>query len=298
MAVTSGIAKDVEVVPLDGAPFGAELHLDATQPLLPGAGDHLRRLLADHQVLVIRGGVAHDDHVRLMRAFGRILPQGPRAVLHDRPTGLKDVIYLSNVREDGVNGNEELWFHHEFAYLPTPCAGLSLYAEEIGEGVAVTRFASGMRAYSLLPPALQQRLDKLQALFVANFVFTRRNRDADADPTWPRAVHPVVIPHPVNGAPCIFVNQTQADSIVGLPPEESEELLDTLFGYLYDSANIYEHSWRVGDLVIWDNFALQHARPRNTATAARTLRRITFGEKTPWEEWPRQAGESVAVDAE
>jgi taurine dioxygenase len=193
-----------------------------------------------------------------------VLPQGPRAVLHDRPAGLKDVIFLSNARADGVNGNEELWFHHEFAYLPTPCSGLSLYAEEIGDGVAVTRFASGMRAYGSLPAQLQRRIDKLQVLFVANYVFTRRNRDAEADPTWPRAVHPLVIPHPVSGAPCIFLNQTQADSILGIPPEESEALFATLFSHLYDSANIYEHHWQPGDLVIWDNFALQHARPPTT----------------------------------
>jgi taurine dioxygenase len=285
------------VAPLPDAPFGAELLIDLSVPFEPEAGDELRRLLAEHQVLVMHGGVSHDDHLRLLRVFGRVLPQGPRAVLHDQPTGLKEVIYLSNVRDDGVNGNEELWFHHEFAYLPTPCAGLSLYAEEVGEGVAVTRFASGVRAYTQLPDELRQRLDQLQVLFVANYVFTTRNRDAEADPTWPRAVHPLVLHHPVSGERCLFVNQTQADSIVGLPASESEALLATVFEYLYDPANIYEHRWQPGDLVIWDNFALQHARPRNDSSAVRTLRRVTFGEKTPWEEWPRRAGESVAVDA-
>src|SRR3954451_7277230 len=294
MAVTNGIEMVATALP--GAPFGAELSIDPTAPLPLSAGDELRRLLAQHQVLVVRGGMSRDDHVRLIRGFGRVLPQGPRAVLHDDPADLKEVIYLSNVRDDGVNGNEELWFHHEFAYLPTPCAGLSLYAEEIGPGVAVTRFASGMSAYKTLPEELKRRLDKLQVLFVANYVFTTRNRDATADPTWPRAVHPAVVPHPVSGVPCLFVNQTQADSFVGLLPAESDELLNRLFAHLYDPANIYEHHWQQGDLVIWDNTALQHARPHNTETAVRTLRRVTFGEKTPWEEWPRHAGMSVAVD--
>src|SRR5258708_4930900 len=119
MAVTNRTTTACTVTPLPNAPFGAELSVDVTRPLAAGAGDELRALLAEHQVLVVRGGVTRDDHVRLIRAFGRVLPQGPRAVLHDRPTGLREVIYLSNVRDDGVNGNEELWFHHEFAYLPT-----------------------------------------------------------------------------------------------------------------------------------------------------------------------------------
>jgi taurine dioxygenase len=290
------VSRELSATPLAGAPYGAELHVDLAGPFSAADGDVLRGLLATHQFLLVRGGVSAEEHLRLMRAFGRVLPQGPRAVLHDQPTGLKDVIYLSNTRGDGVNGNAELWFHHEFAYLPTPCAGLSLYAEEVDEGVAVTRFASGIRAYQQLPDDLKRRLDKLQVLFVANYVFTTRNRDAEADPTWPRAVHPAGVPHPITGEPCIFVNQSQTDSIVGLDRSESDALIDTLYGYLFDPANVYEHHWQNGDLVIWDNLALQHARPSNNPDAVRTLRRITFGEKTPWEEWPRRAGESVAVD--
>ena len=39
---------------------------------------------------------------------------------------------------------------------------------------------------------------------------------------------------------------------------------------------VYHHSWRVGDLVIWDNRATMHrARPFDDTTYVRELRRVT-----------------------
>jgi taurine dioxygenase len=63
--------------------------------------------------------------------------------------------------------------------------------------------------------------------------------------------------------------------IAGLDPQESEELLEALFAHLYRSEFIYEHHWRQGDLVCWDNIALQHARPNvQIEGPARTLRKV------------------------
>jgi hypothetical protein len=43
-----------------------------------------------------------------------------------------------------------------------------------------------------------------------------------------------------------------------------------------DPKNIVEHHWRTSDLVVWDNIALQHARPNVTAEGpARTLRKAS-----------------------
>jgi taurine dioxygenase len=226
-----------------------------------------------------------------------VLREGPRRRLHaPRPPGLTEMIYLSNVREDGVNGNDELRFHHEFAYLPTPVQGLSLYAEQIASGVPATRFASGLGGFRRLGAADQERVQVLQALSVANYSFTARNRDLSSDPAWPRAVHPVAFPHPVTGEWTLFVNPTQTDRVFGLAEEDSEALLDRLFEAVYAEENIFEHGWSEGDLVIWDNRSLAHARRPNESGGARTLRRVVFGEKSPWEEWPNTGPGYVDFD--
>ena len=43
-----------------------------------------------------------------------------------------------------------------------------------------------------------------------------------------------------------------------LAKDHSEALLRELFGCLYSPANVFEHRWEDGDLVIGDNIALQH----------------------------------------
>jgi len=40
--------------------------------------------------------------------------------------------------------------------------------------------------------------------------------------------------------------------------DESRKLLAKLFAHLQKPEFKYSHSWRVGDLLMWDNFATQH----------------------------------------
>ena len=36
-------------------------------------------------------------------------------------------------------------------------------------------------------------------------------------------------------------------------------LLDELFSYIGRAETVYRHKWQVGDVVMWDNWATQHA---------------------------------------
>ena len=63
--------------------------------------------------------------------------------------------------------------------------------------------------------------------------------------------------------------------IEGMPRDESETLLQRLFEIAEDPAIIYEHVWRVGDLIMWDNLACLHARTDWPSEQRRTLRRCT-----------------------
>jgi taurine dioxygenase len=65
---------------------------------------------------------------------------------------------------------------------------------------------------------------------------------------------------PRSGKKILYVCPQTSKEIVGLPYHESEELLLTLFSYLYRPENIYEHVWEIGDLLALNNIAMQHAR--------------------------------------
>ena len=73
----------------------------------------------------------------------------------------------------------------------------------------------------------------------------------------------------------LYVSQQATIEILGLSAEENEALLAELFSYLYEPSNILEHQWRTGDLVVWDNLLLQHARSDfDSAKYRRHLRRL------------------------
>ena len=113
-----------------------------------------------------------------------------------------------------------------------------------------------------------------------------RNRLADLDPRLPNTAHPIVQPHPGPGGHFLFAPQMTTDSIVGLDPDESEAVIQDLFSVLYDDANVYEHFWSMGDLVIWNNVTVVHARADNSRVDRRVLQRVTLGTKGYFDLYP------------
>jgi len=66
-----------------------------------------------------------------------------------------------------------------------------------------------------------------------------------------------------------------------MPREESDELLGYLFDHSEQPQFIYEHVWRPGDLILWDNRCTLHARTDFDASERRLLRRVAVLGETP-----------------
>ena len=99
-----------------------------------------------------------------------------------------------------------------------------------------------------------------------------RNRPADA----PQFVHPVVRTHPETGRKALYINRLMTEHIVDMNRDESNELLATLYDHIEQSRFVYEHVWRPGDLVMWDNRCTLHARTEFDPSNRRKLRRMTI----------------------
>jgi taurine dioxygenase len=134
-----------------------------------------------------------------------------------------------------------------------------------------TGFFDAAGAYTRLPTDLRERIGGLSALHFERFA---------RGPVPSRARHPVVLPHPVTGIPILFVNPLFTESI---PEAEDGSLLVELQASFAAPAIQYWHRWRAGDLLIWDNLVLQHARHEFPATDHRTLRRcqVDFSRPAP-----------------
>ena len=62
-------------------------------------------------------------------------------------------------------------------------------------------------------------------------------------------------------------------AVEGMPAGESDALLAALYEHLEQPQFIYEHVWRVGDVILWDNRCTQHARTDFSPLERRMLRR-------------------------
>jgi taurine dioxygenase len=251
--------------------IGAEVRdLDLREPVAPSLAEELRRAYQTHHLLVFRDQeLTGEQQVGVVRLFGPTLRRGRYA---------DGWAYVSNVRPDGLVPEGGLAFHFDLAFTEEPFWGLSLYGLEVPADGSPTWFASSARAAGLLSEEIRKRVAGLRALNVFDFNLPqdRRQREAELAPGMPRAEHPVISSHPRLGVPVLLVCQQQTDRIMGLAPQESEDILAALFERLYSPENVYVHRWRTGDLVVWDNLAIQHGRPAFADGSERTLRRVTI----------------------
>ena len=79
----------------------------------------------------------------------------------------------------------------------------------------------------------------------------------------------------VSREPCRFPNVHNDGYFDERIAARYDESAEEMFDIAEDPSIIYEHVWRVGDLVMWDNLACLHARTDWPSEQRRTLRRCT-----------------------
>ena len=135
-------------------------------------------------------------------------------------------------------------------------------------------------AYETLPDAIRRRIEGRRALNAYHYDSGATIRSAEVPDDAPSYAHPVVRTHPATGRKALYVNRLMTRRIEGLPPPESEELLNILFDHQERPEFVYEHVWRPGDILMWDNRCTLHARTDFSPDERRLLRRVTIlGEK-------------------
>jgi taurine dioxygenase len=67
-----------------------------------------------------------------------------------------------------------------------------------------------------------------------------------------------------------------------MPYEKGLELFSRLYDHVINLEYKYEHQWKNGDLVFWDNRATIHYRPSFDSSVRRVLKRVTIGGEVPF----------------
>lgn len=224
--------------------------------------------------------LSEEDQVRFAERFG------PPAVIHTKQFAQRhpSVMLISNIREDGkpigALPDGEMQFHSDQCYQERPAMASMLYAIEVPSKGGNTLFANTYAAYETLPAEIKRRIEGRRALNAYDYDTASTKRGTKVAAHVPSYVHPVVRTHPVTGRKALYVNRLMTVRIEDIPEEESSELLDLLFDHQEQRQFIYEHVWRVGDILMWDNRCTLHARTDFRADERRLMRRVTIlGEK-------------------
>jgi taurine dioxygenase len=253
---------------------GAELlDFDATRPASPDEQAELRSLLCEHHVLVVRGqALSEDDQDRFTEYFGPaslMFNGGTAGYISNRPRAQwKKGEYI-------ITGQKELLWHTDGTQGEHPGMGNTILAIEAGPGCAPTKFINTVRIAANLPAELRARITGREAMHRRENVYTTDQRMCDrgvegavSDEQFQSIAHPILFRLPHSDKEALFVNELSTSHIVGLPVAESKALLEELFAEIYRDELVYSHYWQTGDLLIWDNMALQHCRATGPAICA------------------------------
>jgi taurine dioxygenase len=266
-----------------GKHLGAEISgIDLSKPLSDDMFAQIASAFFDNEVAFFRNQkITPEQQVAFTQRFG-VLEQHVRkeARLGEFP----EILIISNLLDNqgkaiGSQDAGRFW-HSDLSYKKEPSMLSALYSIEVpekdGRVYGDTGFASTTAAYNALPPAMQQRIATLKNVHSYRYYRTK-NRLAQEEEkarggrvvqepelseqqlqSVPDVETPLVRTHPVTGRKGLFVNEAHTSHIPGMTPAESESLLGELYRHITQSEFLYTHSWRPGDLLMWDNAAVQH----------------------------------------
>jgi taurine dioxygenase len=282
MATQERIAADAfEVIPT-GAALGATVKGIDLRDLSEATFARIMQAWHEHSVLLLRGQTLTDqDLIAFSRRLGEldwapVQETGRRFV-----EGLPEIYIVSNVKVNGepigsLGDGEAVW-HTDMSYLDLPPKASMLYALEIPPTGGNTSFCTMYGIYEALPQQLKDRIAGLRIKHDGTYNsggYVRQGVTPTDDPRQsPGAVHPLVCTHPANGRRMLYLGRRRNAYLVGLELAESEALLNELWSIVDRSEFSWEHVWRVGDLVLWDNRCTMHRRDAFDPNSRRIMHR-------------------------
>jgi taurine dioxygenase len=133
------------------------------------------------------------------------------------------------------------------------------------------------------PESLKVKLAGKRALNIYDYAGAPLSRASLLPPDVKSYAHPIFRTHTPTGRKSLYVNRLMTWSIQGMEPEESRDTLEFLFAHQEQSEFVYEHVWRPGDVMLWDNRSCLHARTDFDPNQRRRLRRVTVMGEKPYE---------------
>ena len=256
------------------AALGAEIVFDLSRAIDDRTFAELEGIFHDNIVVFFRDQhLTNEQHIAFSRRLGELeihivkkylLPADP------------EILLVSNIKNDagehiGLADAGFTW-HSDTSYRKNPSRCSLLYAKEVphrdGKPLGDTVFANCIAAYEALPDAMKRRLAGTKAIHRYSM---RRRVDNSPRPKLtaaqlaetPDIAHPIVRSHPYTGRKALYVTAGECIGIVlrdgeQMPEDEALDMIAELDAHCVRPEFCFRHSWRIGDLVMWDNASAMH----------------------------------------
>ena len=255
-------------------------------------GETLARIRAgmdEYAVLVFRDQPFADDEqiAFAQRLDGQLHSKTGISALRKNRLGNEALGDISNLDENGeimksddrrrmYGLGNRLW-HTDASFQDPPGRYSMLSARIVPPVGAETEFADMRAAYDALSAETKAQLEGLRVHHsiahsrqTLGFEFSK-----DEQEVLKGAIHPLIRTIPRSHRRSLYI-ASHASRVIDWPVPEGRLLLRDLMEHATQMEFVYLHSWRVGDLVIWDNRATMHrGRPFDDAKFRRELRRVT-----------------------
>ena len=274
-----------------GAALGADIvGVDLSQPMPHDTYTQIRKAWNDHLVLRFRGQKLDDP---AFLTFARLFGELDRAPIHagkDVADHHPEITVMSNIKINGQSignlGHYEAVWHTDMSYNERTPIGSALYAIEVPPVGGNTGFANMYQAFDTLPAELKREIMGKTCRHDSSRNSAGELRKGFKEITDPReapgAIHPLIRTHPETRRNALFLGRRQSACIIGVPLDESEDLLNRLWTHATQQPFEWYQVWKVGDLILWDNRCVMHRRDSFDPESRRLMHRTQIKGDRPF----------------
>ena len=248
-----------------------------------------------YAVVVLRGQQINDEQqMAFARALGPLEPMPAQVGMDKQRLKHREMVDISNLEVDGsvlpaddrrrlFNLGNMLW-HTDSSFKATPAKYSMLHARAIPPEGGETEFADMRAAWDALPAPMQQRIEHMicdHSLLYSRALLGFDGFTEDERHLFAPVPQRLVRRHAGSQRRSLYL-ASHIGAIHGMPRPEALMLIRDLTEHATQRQFVYSHSWRVHDLVIWDNRCTMHrGRAYDDQRYKRDMRRMTLEDSAP-----------------
>jgi taurine dioxygenase len=237
----------------------------------------LRQAYADNGVIFFRDqSLTENDHIAFAKRWGEI----DINKFFPHIDGYPEIAKVGKEKEQKTNIGGG--WHTDHSYDEIPAMGSILVARLLPNTGGDTLFANMYAAYDALDDETKREIEDLYAVHSNAHVFGSKayydnieRKEFANDAAVSKAIHPIVITHPLSGRKALYVNPGFTTRLDGKTRDESLPLLHKLFAHAMKPEFASRFQWRPGSVAFWDNRATWHFALNDYHGEERLMHRIT-----------------------